>query len=197
MTFVLGLTGSIGMGKSTTSAMFADEGIPVWDADAAVHRLYAAGGEAVPAIQALDIDVITNSAVDRDKLKDAIRADAGLLSRVEAIVHPLVAKDRSDFIENTDAELVLLDIPLLFEVGADAICDAVVVVTAPSDIQRERVMSRQEMTEDMFQSILERQMPDEEKRRRADYVIDTSQGFDAARAQVGNVIAKVRESYGS
>ena len=188
--FLLGLTGSIGMGKSTTAAMFAEEGVPVWDADAAVHRLYAKGGAAVPEIAALCPEAIVNGAVNRTRLKGWIARDPAALSRIEAVVHPLVAADRAAFISQSDAPLVLLDLPLLFETGADAMMDATLVVTVPADIQRARVLARPGMSEAQLETILSRQMPDAEKRARATYVIET-RTLDDTRDAVRNLIAKI------
>ncbi|MGB3314132.1 MAG: dephospho-CoA kinase [Albidovulum sp.] len=188
--FLLGLTGSIGIGKSTTAAMFADEGVPVWDADAAVHRLYAKGGAAVPEIAALCPEAIVDGAVDRAGLKSWIARDPAALSRIEAVVHPLVAADRAAFIANSTAPLVVLDMPLLFETRADAMMDATLVVTVPADIQRDRVLARPGMTEAQLDTILARQMPDAEKRARATNVIETLT-LDATRAAVRNLIAKI------
>jgi dephospho-CoA kinase len=190
---VLGLTGSIGMGKSTTASMFAEAGARVWDADAAVHRLYGPGGAAVPAIGALVPEAASDIGVDRDKLRAAILADDTLLPRVEAAVHPLVKADRDAFVAAARAEgapLVVCDIPLLFETGDPAAFDAVVVVTAPAEVQRARVLARPGMTEAALDRILARQMPDAEKRARADHVIDTGAGLDSARAAVLSVIDK-------
>ena len=174
MTFRLGLTGSIGMGKSTTAALFADEGIPVWDADAVVHRLYAPGGDATAIVAALFPEAIENMSVSRARLRALIAADATVLDRLQAAVHPLVAADRAAFIQACTADIVLLDIPLMYETGADAGCDAVVVVTAPPDVQRARVLARGEMNAAELEMILSRQMPDAEKRARADYIIQTT-----------------------
>ncbi|MEM9765417.1 MAG: dephospho-CoA kinase [Pseudomonadota bacterium] len=188
----LGLTGSIGMGKSTTAAMFADEGVPVWDADAAVHRLYAAGGAGAAAIGVLAPEALdAMGAVDRAALRTAIGADTTLLPKIEAAVHPLVAADRAAFAEAAAAEgasVVLFDIPLLFETGVEGGMDRVVVVTAPAAVQRERVLSRGTMTEDDFEAILARQLPDAEKRARADHIVDTSLGMAAARARVREIL---------
>lgn len=190
--FRLGLTGSIGMGKSTTALMFAAEGIPVWDADAAVHALYAPGQPAARAVAALFPQAMDpDSGVNRSALRALISADPAVLDQINAIVHPLTAEHRSRFLAtHGGAEIVLLDIPLLFEIGADRECDAVVVVSAPPDVQRQRVLARG-MTETEFGMILGRQMPDAEKRARADYVIDTT-GLDSARTAVKAVLADIR-----
>lgn len=188
----LGLTGSIGMGKSTTAAMFAEEGVPLWDADAAVHRLYAAGAAGAAAIGSLAPDALAaDGAVDRQALRAAIAGDATLLAKVEAAVHPLVAADRSSFAakaEEEGAPLILFDIPLLFETGGEKGVDRVVVVTAPAATQRARVLGRGTMTAADLDAILARQMPDAEKRAKADYVIDTSAGLEAARARVREIL---------
>ncbi len=191
--FRLGLTGSIGMGKSTTAGFFAEAGVPVWDADAAVHRLYAPGGDGVVALKDLAPQAIRDGGVDRDALRHAIARDPGLLPRVEARIHPLVAADRARFLaEHADADLVLLDIPLLFETGAEGGLDAVLVVTAPPEVQRVRVLARPGMDEAALSAILARQMPDAEKRARADFVLDTGEGLEAARARVLSLIATIR-----
>jgi dephospho-CoA kinase len=183
MTVILGLTGSIGMGKSTTAQMFRDLGVPVWDADAAVHRLYAAGGEGARAVAPLCPEAITpDGAVDRNLLRAAIAKDATFLDRLNAVVHPLVAQDRAAFLDRTKAPLVVLDIPLLFEAGGAALCDAVAVVSVPPEVQRARTLARG-MTEADFEMILSRQLPDADKRARADYVIQTD-NLENARAQV-------------
>jgi dephospho-CoA kinase len=191
MSFRLGLTGSIGMGKSTTAAMFADEGVPVWDADATVHRLYAPGQPAALAVGRLFPAAIDpDGAVNRPRLRDIIAADPAALDRLNAAVHPLVAKDRAGFLaDHAKDRIVLLDIPLLFETRAETGCDAVAVVTAPPEVQRERVLSRG-MGEDAFALILSRQMPDAEKRARADYIIPTT-SLEAARAAVKDVLADI------
>ncbi len=191
MTFRLGLTGSIGMGKSTTAALFAAEGIPVWDADAAVHRLYATGGAAVSAIGALHPAATATGAVDRAALKAWIASDPASLRRIEAIVHPLVVDDRDAFLSGADADIVVLDIPLLFEKGTDASLDATLLVTAPAELQRRRVLSRPGMTEAQFALILGRQMPDVEKRARATHLLETL-SEDSARAYVRALIAYIR-----
>ena len=196
MTWKLGLTGSIGMGKSTTAAMFRDEGVPVWDADATVHKLYAKGGAAVAPIGQEFPDAIVDGAVDRHQLKQIIATDATVLPKLEAIVHPLVAADRADFLDTNKAELVVFDIPLLFETGADTWLDSVLVVTCPQDVQAKRVLDRGTMSPEQFQMILSRQMPDSEKRARADHIIETLT-LDATRAAVRNLIAelKTRQSH--
>ncbi|PHP28310.1 dephospho-CoA kinase [Limimaricola cinnabarinus] len=191
MTFRLGLTGSIGMGKSTTAAMFADEGLPVWDADAAVHRLYGPGGAAVEPMRAAFPEAVAEGAVSRDALKRIIAADPAALPRIEAIVHPLVQEDREAFVAAQSADITLLDIPLLYETGGEAQMDAVVVVSAPPEVQAARVLARPGMTRAQLDTILARQMPDVEKRARADYLIETVT-LDAARAAVREVIDRIR-----
>ncbi|MGL4237541.1 dephospho-CoA kinase [Tabrizicola sp.] len=192
MSFRLGLTGSIGMGKSTTAKMFADEGVPVWDADAAVHLLYSPGQPAARAIGRLFPTAIDpDGGVSRNLLRTMILADPDVLDRLNATVHPLVAENRAHFLAaHAEAPIVLLDIPLLYESGIEGDCDAVVVVSAPPEVQRERVLKRG-MTEAEFQTILARQLPDAEKRARADYIILTT-GLDTARAAVKNVLADIR-----
>ena len=189
MTFRLGLTGSIGMGKSTTAAMFADEGVPVWDADAAVHRLYAPGQPAALAVgRVFPAAMNPDGSVSRPALRAIVAADPTALDRLNAAVHPLVAADRTAFLAaHADAPIVLLDIPLLYESGIDRDCDAVAVVSAPADVQRARVLARG-MTEAELQLILSRQMPDAEKRARADFVIPATD-LDTARAAVKDVLA--------
>lgn len=191
---LLGLTGSIGMGKSTTTAMFADLGAVVWNADDAVHRLYAPGGSAVEPVGEAFPGVVINGAVDRTRLAEALGRDETAFRRLEAIVHPLVAQGRAADLEAARAvgtRLAVLDIPLLFETGGDKAVDAVVVVTADPAIQAERVLARPGMTRERFDAILARQMPDAEKRARADFVIDTGRGLDAARAEVEAIVATV------
>jgi dephospho-CoA kinase len=190
--FILGLTGSLGMGKSTTARFFAEEGVPVHDADAVVHRLYE--GEAVNAIEAAFPGTTTAGKVDRNKLAARVLGDAAALQRLEAIVHPLVHEAERRLLAEAAAsgeQIAVLDIPLLFETGGDRRVDAVVVVSAPSEVQRARVLERPGMTIEKLESILAKQMPDAEKRRRADFVVDTSQGFDAARAQVRAILDAV------
>ena len=192
MTLTLGLTGSIGMGKSTTAQMFRDEGMPVWDADASVHRLYAKGGPAVAPIAQAFPQAVSDGAVDRPALSAILRGDPAAMKRLEAIVHPLVAEDRARFLAGTDAPLVVLDIPLLFETGAEGWLDATLVVTAPAEVQRDRVLARPGMTEAQLDMILSRQMPDAEKRARADHVIET-RTLDDTRAAVRDLIATLTE----
>ena len=187
---ILGLTGSIGMGKSTTAELFVAEGIAVCDSDAVVHRLYQ--GEAVPLIEDAFNGTTRDSAVDREKLGDVLRQNPANFARLEKIVHPLVRRKQEEFLEhqrNAGASLAVLDIPLLFETGAESRVDTIVVVSCPADIQRQRVLARPGMTEEKFQMILARQMPDEEKRRRADFIIDTSRGIADAHEQVKSVLA--------
>jgi dephospho-CoA kinase len=190
---LVGLTGSIGMGKSTTAQMFADEGVPVYDADAAVHALYAPGGAAVEPIEAAFPGVTSAGGVDRAKLSHRVVGKPDELKRLESIVHPLVAQSRGAFFEQAkDADIVVLDIPLLFETGGEKAMDAVVVVSAPEDIQRQRVLARESMDEAKLDAILARQMHDAEKRARAHFVVDTGQGFDHARDQVRAILATLR-----
>ncbi len=191
---ILGLTGSIGMGKSTTGRMFADEGALVWDADAAVHRLYAPGGAAVEPLAEAFPGVVVDGAVDRARLAEVLGRDETAFKRLEAIVHPLVAQDRAQDLEAARAKgvrLAVLDIPLLFETGGEAFVDAVVVVTADPEVQAARVLSRPGMTRERFETILARQTPDAEKRRRADFLVDTGHGLEAAREQVARIVGTV------
>ena len=190
--FILGLTGSLGMGKSTMARFFAEEGVPVHDADAVVHRLYE--GEAAAAIEAAFPGTTAGGKVDRAKLAARVLGDGAALARLEAIVHPLVQDAERRLVAEARSrgeKIAVLDIPLLFESGADRRVDAVVVVSAPPDVQRARVLERPGMTGEKLEAILARQMPDAEKRARADFVVDTSQGFDAARAQVRAILAAV------
>ncbi|AUH65108.1 dephospho-CoA kinase [Paracoccus zhejiangensis] len=187
MSFRLGLTGSIGMGKSTTAQMFRDLGHPVWDADAAVHRLYATGGAAVAPLGQAFPGAVTDGAVDRARLKALLAEDETGFARLERIVHPLVAADRADFIrQHRDAPIVVLDIPLLFETGGEKGMDGIAVVSAGAELQRQRVLARPGMTEHSFAMILDRQMPDAEKRARADWVIPT-ETLEGARAAVDQI----------
>jgi len=192
MTIILGLTGSIGMGKSATAKMFVDEGVPVHDADAVVHRLYE--GEATPLIEAAFPGTTRGGKVDRAKLGERVLGNAEAIKQLEQIVHPLVTQARERFLteaERNGASVAVLDVPLLYETGGDARCDAVVVVSAPAEMQRARAFERPGMTANKLAAILAKQMPDAEKRARADFVVDTSQGFDHARAQVREILARV------
>ena len=191
MTFKLGLTGSIGMGKSTTAKIFAELGCAVWDADAAVHRLYAPGGAAVAPIQAQFPEAIVDGAVDRSALKDIIARDPSALPRIEKIVHPLVAEDRAEFRRTAASDILVFDIPLLFETGGEAAMDAVACVTVDAETQKQRVLDRGTMTVEQFEQILQKQMPIEKKRARADYVIETDT-LEHARAQVEQILAEIR-----
>jgi dephospho-CoA kinase len=186
---VLGLTGSLGMGKSTAAKFFADEGVPVHHADAAVHRLYE--GEAAPLIEAAFPGTTTGGKVDREKLGQRVIGDASALKKLEGIVHPLVRKAEQRFLAEAERKgeaVAVLDIPLLFETGSHMRCDAVVVVSATAEAQRERVLERPGMTEQKFQALLAKQVPDADKRARADFIVDSGQGFDAARAQVREIL---------
>lgn len=194
---IVGLTGSIGMGKSTTSAMFQAEGVPVYDADAAVHALYAKGGAAVAPVEEAFPGVVVDGAIDRAKLSAHVVGKPEALKKLETIVHPLVGESRKLFFqaaEKAKAPLVILDIPLLYETGGERNVAAVIVVSAPESVQRERVMARPDMTAEKLDAILARQLPDAEKRARADIVIDTSKGLDSARDQVRAAIAKLLAS---
>ena len=191
---VLGLTGSIGMGKSTTTEMFADAGALIWNADAAVHRLYDRGGAAVRPVGDAFPGVVIDGVVDRARLAEARGRDDQAFRRLEEIVHPLVLRGRMEDLAAAEArgiKLAVLDIPLLFETGGDGAVDAVVVVTAPAEVQAARVLARPGMTRERFEAILARQMPDAEKRRRADFVIDTGDGPEAARARVKEIVGMV------
>jgi dephospho-CoA kinase len=191
----LGLTGSIGMGKSATAAMFAEQGCPVYDADAEVHRLYAKGGAAVEPVEAAFPGVAEDGAINRARLSARVVNDNEAFQRLNGIVWPLLGTARREFFrqaEEARVAIVVLDIPLLFETGGERNMDAVVVVSAPADVQRQRVLARDDMNEAKLDAILARQMADEEKRARAHFVVDTSRGFDAARAQVRDIIAALK-----
>jgi dephospho-CoA kinase len=192
---ILGLTGSIGMGKSATARMFSALGVPVHDADAAVHALYGPGGEAAAAIGKAFPGVLDpQGGVDRARLRAAVLGDPGRMATLEALVHPLVRAASTAFLaRHADAPLVVLDIPLLYETGGGSRCDAVAVVSAPPEVQRARVLARPGMTEAAFEAIRAKQMPDAEKRARADFVIDTSRGFPAAEAEVARIVAALTE----
>jgi dephospho-CoA kinase len=189
---VLGLTGSVAMGKSTTAGFFAEAGVPVHDADSVVHRLYE--GDAVPVVEAAFPGTTADGKIDRVKLGSRVMGDLAALRQLEAIVHPMVQDAERRFLAEAEAKgapVVVLDIPLLFETGGDRRVDAVVVATAPVEVQRARAMSRSGMTEQRLDAMLARQMPDSEKRLRADFLVDTSRGFDDARAQVRAILDKV------
>jgi dephospho-CoA kinase len=193
---LIGLTGSIGMGKSTTAAMFRDLGVPVYDADAAVHGLYDAGGAAVGPVGEAFPGVVRDGRVDREALREAVLGKPDELKRLNAIVHPLVGRDRVGFFAKAEADgadLVVLDIPLLFETGGHANVDAVVVASAPADMQRERVLARPGMTPERLDAILAQQLADAEKRARAHFVVDTSRGLGPAREQVAEIVAVMRD----
>jgi len=190
--FILGLTGSLGMGKSTTARFFAEEGVPVHDADAVVHRLYE--GEAAGAIEAAFPGTTAGGKVDRDQLAARVLGDSAALRRLETIVHPLVQEAERRLLAEAEArgeKIAVLDIPLLFETGGEERVDAVVVVSAPPEVQRSRALERPGMTVDKLDAILAKQMPDSEKRRRADFVVDTSRGFETVRAQVRAILDAV------
>ena len=193
---LIGLTGSIGMGKSTTAAMFRDAGVPVYDADAAVHDLYDKGGAAVGPVGKAFPGTVKDGRVDREALRQAVLGDPEALRRLNAIVHPLVGRDRLGFFAKAEADgadMVVLDIPLLFETGGHANVDAVVVVSAPAEMQRERVLARPGMSVERLDAILAQQMADAEKRARAHFVVDTSRGLEPARRQVAQIIAAMRD----
>lgn len=190
--FVIGLTGSIGMGKSTTARFFAEAGVPVHDADATVHRLYE--GEAAPLIEAAFPGITTGGKVNRRKLAERVLGDKAALKQLESIVHPLVRLAEARFLaqaERQGAAVAVLDIPLLFETGGNDRVDAVVTVTAPAEVQRERLLQRSGLTQEKIEALIANQLPDAEKRRRADFVVDSSQGFDAARARVKEILRQI------
>ena len=188
---ILGLTGSIGMGKSTTAKLFAEAGVPVYDADAAVHQLYE--GEAAPAIEAAFPGTTAAGKVDRAKLSAHVVHDPAAMRRLEEIVHPMLGASRQKFFDDAEAAgapVVVVDVPLLFETGGEKRVDAVVVVTTSPELQRERVLARGAMDEEKFNSILARQLPDAEKRKRADFIVDTSDGLDSVRARIRDILAE-------
>jgi dephospho-CoA kinase len=192
---VLGLTGSIAMGKTETARMFAARGVPVFDSDSAVHSLYAQGGDAVPEVAALTPDAIVDGSVDRRRLAALVQAEPSLLRRIESVVHPLVEAMQREFLESTaakGADMALLDIPLLFEKNREDDVDVIIVVSAGEQLQRQRALSRAGMTEEKLDFILARQLPDAQKRARADYVIDTSESLAETAREVERVIADVR-----
>jgi len=189
---IIGLTGSIGMGKSTTLQMFAEAGVPVYDADAAVHAVYSSS--AVPVVEAAFPGTTADGKVDRQKLSQRVLGNPEALKKLEQIVHPLLGAHRQKFLEDAEkagAPIVLMDVPLLFETGGEKRMDAVIVVSAPAELQRERVLARENMTQEKLDAILARQMPDAEKRKRADFVVDTSRGLEPVRADVKDILAKV------
>jgi dephospho-CoA kinase len=186
---ILGLTGSIGMGKSTTAKLFAEAGVPVYDADATVHILYE--GEAVPAIEAAFPGTTVNGKVDRNKLSARVVHDPAAIKRLEQIVHPMLGASRQKFLEDAErsgAPVAVVDVPLLFETGGEKRVDAVVVVTTTPEIQRQRILARDNMTSEKLDAILARQLPDAEKRRRADFVVDTSDGLDPVRLRIRDIL---------
>ena len=190
---VIALTGSIGMGKSTTAVMFEDEGVPAWDADAAVARLYGPGGAGGPAIAAIRPRAVRpDGSVDREALRAWVASDPAALPALEAAVHPLVADDRGRFLAEARVPVVLLDVPLLYETGGEAMADTVVVVSAPARVQRARVLARPGMTPERMEAMLARQTPDAEKRARADHVIETVT-MEGARERVAEIVARIRE----
>jgi dephospho-CoA kinase len=189
---IIGLTGSIGMGKSTTMQLFAEQGVPVYDADAAVHAVYA--GAAVPVVEAAFPGTTADGKVDRQKLSAKVLGNPEALKKLEQIVHPMLGAHRQQFLadaEKSGAPIAVLDVPLLFETGGEKRVDAVVVVSAPAEMQRARVLARENMTQEKLDAILARQTPDAEKRRRADFVVDTSSGLEPVRAQIRDILAKV------
>src|SRR6201996_4027736 len=188
---VLGLTGSIGMGKSTTASLFAEAGVPVYDADAAVHRLYE--GEAVAAIEAAFPGTTANGKVDRNRLSARVVHDSAAMKKLEEIVHPMLGASRRKFLQDAEqsgAPVAVIDVPLLFETGGEKRVDAVVVVTTTPEIQRQRILARDNMTGEKLDAVLARQMPDAEKRQRADFVVDTSHGLDPVRARIRDILVE-------
>jgi len=189
---ILGLTGSIGMGKSTTAKLFAEAGVPVYDADAAVHKIYE--GEAAPAVEAAFPGTTVDGKVDRNRLSARVLNDPAAIKQLEQIVHPMLGASRKKFLEDAErsgAPVALVDVPLLFETGGEKRVDAVVVVTTTPEAQRERILARDNMTSEKLDAILARQLPDAEKRKRADFVVDTSHGLDPVRAAIRDILAKV------
>ncbi|MCK0151275.1 dephospho-CoA kinase [Marivita sp. S6314] len=195
MTFKLGLTGSIGMGKSTTAQMFADAGCAVWDADAAVHRLYSVGGAAVPEINAAFPSAVIDGQVDRARLREIISDTPEALRQIEAIVHPLVRDDRISFVKSASSDIVVCDIPLLFETGGESEMDAVICVSVSPELQEKRVLERGTMTRDQFLAIRAKQMPNDEKIQRSDFVI-TTDTLEDTRRQVHDVLEQIRKDIG-
>jgi dephospho-CoA kinase len=196
---IIGLTGSIGMGKSTTAAMFREAGIPVYDADAEVHAAYDVGGAAVEPVGEAFPGVVKDGRVDREALRQRVLGNPEALGRLNAIVHPIVGRARVEVFERAKAagaDLIILDVPLIYETGGEKNMHKVIVVSAPAAMQRERVLAREGMTPERLDAILAQQVPDAEKRARADYVVDTGKGLEAARAQVQAIIADLRASAG-
>lgn len=196
---IAGLTGSLAMGKTETARMFAANGIPVFDSDAEVHRLYGKNGEAVLLVGRAFPSVVSDGTVDRARLSDIVTSDPEALTKLESMVHPLVEKARARFMDEARKRgdrLVILDVPLLFETGLDRDVDKVIVVTAAAEVQRQRAMERKGMTLQKLEKILSRQMPDAEKRRRADFIVDSSRGFADAAAQVGRIVAQLMREAG-
>jgi dephospho-CoA kinase len=188
---ILGLTGSIGMGKSTTAKLFAEAGVPVYDADATVHRLYE--GEAAPALEAAFPGTTVGGKVDRNKLSARVVHDPAAMKQLEGIVHPMLGASRQKFLreaEQSGAPVAVVDVPLLYETGGEKRVDAVVVVTTSPEIQRQRILARHNMTDEKLDAILARQLPDPEKRKRADFVVDTSHGLDPVRARIRDILAQ-------
>lgn len=199
MPFILGLTGSIGMGKSTTAGFFREIGIPVWDADVAVHELYKPGAKGTEALKAICPEAVTGHGVDRKILKETITENSDVLTLIEAAIHPLVAENRAGFLARAADEkkdIVVCDIPLLFETGADKWCDAVLVVSAPESIQAQRVLDRLGMTKETLDILLSKQMPDADKKKRADFVFETNT-LDAVRDAVNELIRTIRKDLGN
>ena len=193
---VIGLTGSIGMGKSTTAAMFREAGIPVYDADAAVHAAYDVGGAAVGPVGEAFPGVVKDGRVDREELRKRVLGNPDALKVLNGIVHPIVGRDRARLFEEAEAagaDMIILDVPLIYETGGEKNMHAVIVVSAPAEMQRERVLAREGMTPERLDAILAQQVPDAEKRKRADYVVDTGNGLEPARAQVKAIIAELRK----
>ena len=189
---ILGLTGSIGMGKSTTAKLFTEAGVPVYDADATVHRIYE--GEAAPAIEAAFPGTTVNGRVDRARLSERVMHDPAAIRRLEQIVHPMLRSHHQKFLEEAEksgAPVAVMDVPLLYETGGETRVDAVVVVTTSPEVQRERILARENMTGEKLDAILARQLPDAEKRKRADFVVDTSHGLDPVRARIRDILDQV------
>jgi len=194
---IIGLTGSIGMGKSTTAAMFREAGVPVYDADAAVHEAYDAGGVAVWPVGEAFPGTVREGRVDREALRKQVLGNPEAMARLNSIVHPLIGKSRADAFAAASAQgadMIILDVPLIYETGGEKNMDAVIVVSAPTGMQRERVLAREGMSPERLDAILAQQLPDAEKRKRADFVIDTGKGLEAARVQVGEVISALRKT---